>query len=161
LTPAFAQKIWTIVKQAGWTIATFPLAVARAVCAGEKPPHAALGRILRACCPNARRGKTSFGRIQNAMEFDQNRTFRVAVAEDGHAPGLRNRPSTLPPNPFVVESWGRWQTKGDAASDMGVRMDEPKRRRRFALPAHSMVGHPRCAPQPAVIYLHLQARFSF
>jgi hypothetical protein len=32
--------------------------------------------------------KTSFGRIQNATKFDQNRTFRVAVAEDGHAPGF-------------------------------------------------------------------------
>jgi hypothetical protein len=34
---------------------------------------------------------------------------------------------------------GRWQPKGNIASGMGVRIDEPKRRRRFALPAHSMV----------------------
>jgi len=34
-----------------------------------------------------REGKTNFGRIQNLIKFDQNRTFRVAVAEDGDTPG--------------------------------------------------------------------------
>jgi hypothetical protein len=35
--------------------------------------------------------------------------------------------------------------KGNTASGMGVGIDEPKRRRRFALPAHSIVAHPSCA----------------
>ena len=43
---------------------------------------------IRACCPNARRGKQASDGFKTPWKFDQNRTFRVAVAEDGHTPGF-------------------------------------------------------------------------
>ena len=68
--------------------------------------------------------------------------FQAAISERR----LLDEHFEVPPTPFAGEGRVGGSRTATPHKVWSVHFDEPKRRRRFALPAHSMMVPPRCAP---------------